>query len=102
MTSESFLPAESCASMADVRAAIDHVDTKIVTLLAERMRYIEAAARIKQDRDAVRDEARKAEVIAHACRVARGNGFPELLARQIYETLVEGSIRYELERFDKR
>lgn len=102
MTSESILPAEGCMSMADVRAAIDHVDTEIVTLFAERMRYIEAAARIKQERDAVRDEARKAEVIGHACRVAREHGFPEPLARQIYETLVEASIGYELERFDSR
>jgi isochorismate pyruvate lyase len=66
--------ADQCTTMAEVRAAIDEVDQRIVTLLAERMRYIEAAARIKQDRDAVRDEARKAEVIDHAAAVAAGSG----------------------------
>jgi len=88
--------------MEEVRAAIDHVDAEIVALLARRMRYIEAAARIKQDRAAVRDEPRKAEVIDHACAVARELGFPEDLTRRIYEMLVEGSIAYELDRFDER
>ena len=102
MTSESIVPAESCSSMKEVRAAIDHVDAEIVTLFARRMRYIEAAARIKQDREAVRDEPRKAEVIDHACVVAREVDFPEDLTRKIYEMLVEGSIAYEFDRFDER
>jgi isochorismate pyruvate lyase len=94
--------ADQCTTMAEVRAAIDEVDQRIVTLLAERMRYIEAAARIKQDRDAVRDEARKAEVIDHAAAVAAEAGFPPALVRKIYDLLVEGSIGYELDRFDAR
>jgi isochorismate pyruvate lyase len=102
MTSESIVPSDSCSSMAEVRAAIDHVDAEIVALFARRMRYIEAAARIKRDRAAVRDEPRKAEVIEHACAVARDLDFPPALTRQIYEILVEGSIAYEFDRFDKR
>ena len=94
--------AEQCTTMGEVRAAIDDCDRRIVTLLAERMRYIEAAARIKQDRDAVRDEARKQEVIDHAAAVAAEAGFPPALARGIYDLLVEGSIAHELERFDAR
>ena len=94
--------AEECTSMTEVRVAIDDCDRRIVTLLAERMRYIEAAACIKQDRNAVRDEARKAEVIDHAAAVAAEAGFPPALARAIYDLLVEGSITHELERFDAR
>lgn len=89
-------------TMEEVRGGIDHLDDAIVTLLARRMRYIEAAARIKQDRGAVRDESRKAEVIDHACTVAREQGFPEPLTRQLYEALVEGSIAYEFTHFDRR
>lgn len=88
--------------MPEVRAAIDHLDTEIVALLARRMRYIEAAARIKPDRDAVRDETRKAEVVDNACAAARERNFPQELTRQIYETLVEGSIAHEFEHFDLR
>jgi isochorismate pyruvate lyase len=94
--------ADHCTTMAQVRTAIDACDRRIVTLLAERMRYIEAAARIKQDRDAVRDEPRKQEVIDHAAAVASEAGFPPALVREIYDLLVEGSIAHELERFDAR
>ena len=88
--------------MAEVRAGVDHLDAAIVKLLGQRMRYMEAAARIKQHRDDVRDEPRKAAVIEHACAVGREEGVPELLVRQLYETLVESSIAYELDRFDRR
>jgi isochorismate pyruvate lyase len=88
--------------MTEVRAGIDALDRRIVTLLAERMRYIEAAARIKPTREAVRDEARKAAVIDHARAVAAEAGFPPELAGAVYEVLVEGSIAHELERFDGR
>lgn len=95
------IPAAECSDMGEVRAAIDGLDTLIVSLLAERMRYIEAAARIKPNRDAVRDEVRKAEVIAHAVRVADDRGFPPKLAYRLYDMLVEGSIAHELDVFDR-
>jgi isochorismate pyruvate lyase len=90
-----------CRTMADVRHAIDQLDQQIVTLLAERFRYMEAAARIKQDRGAVRDEPRKAEVIGNAGRVAAGEGGPVTRIQELYERLVESSIGYELEQFDR-
>ena len=46
MTDQKTVPAADCTDMSQVRAAIDALDTLVVTLLAERMRYIEAAARI--------------------------------------------------------
>jgi isochorismate pyruvate lyase len=102
MTKEAIVPAAECTSMTEVRAAIDSLDTLIVTLLAERMRYIEAAARIKPDRDAVRDDVRKAAVVAHAVKVADDRGFPPALAYRLYDMLVEGSIAHEFEKFDAR
>jgi len=101
-TDKKVVPAPECTDMGQVRAAIDGLDTLIVSLLAERMRYIEAAARIKPSRDAVRDEVRKAEVIAHAVKVAADRGFPPKLAYRLYDMLVEGSIAHEFERFDAR
>jgi isochorismate pyruvate lyase len=100
MTEKTPVPAADCTDMSQVRAAIDGLDTLIVSLLAERMRYIEAAARIKPSRDAVRDEVRKAEVVAHAVKVANDRGFPPKLAYRLYDMLVEGSIAHEFERFD--
>lgn len=98
---KTIVPAAECTDMSEVRAAIDSLDTLIVSLLAERMRYIEAAARIKPDRGAVRDEVRKAAVIAHAVKVADDRGFPPKLAYRLYDMLVEGSIAHEFERFDE-
>ena len=43
--------------MAEVRHGVDRLDEDIVRLLGERFRYMDAAARIKPDRAAVRDEA---------------------------------------------
>jgi len=50
----------------------------------------------------VRDEVRKAAVVAHAVKVANDRGFPPKLAYQLYDMLVEGSIAYEFETFDRR
>ena len=93
---------ESCTSMSEVRAGIDALDRELVALIAARMRYMDAAARIKSHRDDVRDDERKAEVIANARRAAAELGVPPDLAGALWEVLVENSIAYELEQFDRR
>ena len=93
---------EACQTMTEVRAGVDALDEQIVTLLGRRMRFMEAAARIKERREDVRDNVRKAAVIAHAREVAAQVGFPPELVASIYELLVEGSIAYEYDRFDER
>jgi isochorismate pyruvate lyase len=94
--------AEACTSMSDVRAEIDRIDRAVVALLAERMSFIEAAGRIKEQRCAVRDEARKADVLAKVTAEARRLGFPDSLAHAVYDVLVEGSIAHEFVVFDAK
>ncbi|AGH48548.1 MULTISPECIES: chorismate mutase [Sphingomonadales] len=96
------LAPEDCTTMIEVRAGVDALDEQIVTLLGRRMRYMDAAARIKTTRGAVRDEARKAQVIDNAAAVAARVGVPPALVRALYEQLVEGSIAYEFDKFDAR
>ena len=55
---------EACASMAEVRQGVDALDRALVRLLAERQRYMDAAARIKPDRSVVHDDARIEDVVA--------------------------------------
>ncbi len=86
--------------MAEVRHGVDRLDEQITALIGERFRYMDAAARIKPDRDAVRDEARKAEVIANVRRHAAKAAVPDLVIADLYERLVEASIAYEFDRFD--
>src|SRR5690606_33369358 len=91
---------DACTTMPEIRTAIDALDRDIVALLARRMRYIEAAARVKTSRGAVRDEARKADVIANACDAAEAHGLSRQHVAAIYELLVERSIAYEFRVFD--
>ena len=100
MNDERVLPAE-CQRMNEVRLSVDRLDREIVALLAERFRYMDAAARIKPDRDAVRDEWRKADVLAKVEAAAVRAGAPAEQVAALYEALVEASIAYELERFDQ-
>jgi isochorismate pyruvate lyase len=89
-----------CRTMAEVRAGVDALDAQLVALLGERFRYMDAAARIKPERGAVRDETRKAEVLANVARHAEAAGVPGDVAAELWERLVEASIAYEFERFD--
>ena len=89
-----------CMTMADVRAGVDDIDRQLATLLTTRFAFMAAAARIKEERSAVRDEGRKAQVIANAR--ANAEGYPPDVAARIWDVIVEESIAYELERFDGR
>ncbi|MFN3510998.1 MAG: chorismate mutase [Tsuneonella troitsensis] len=91
---------EDCTTMIDVRAGVDRTDREIMELLDRRFGYMRAAARIKQDRAAVRDENRKAAVIAAARADAEGRGLPAPAVEDIWERLVEASIAYEFEQWD--
>lgn len=93
--------APACQTMADVRTGVDALDRELVALLAQRFGYMDAAARIKADRGAVRDEARKAAVITNAETAAVAAGIPAGVTAQIWETLVEASIAYELAAWDR-
>lgn len=95
------LPPEDCTTMLDVRAGVDALDQELVALLARRFGYMRAAARIKPSRDAVRDEERKARVIAAAVAAAEARGIPTEVVGDIWERLVEGSIAYEFAEWDR-
>ena len=49
-----------CQTMAEVRQGVDALDRLLVAVLAERQRYMDAAARIKPDRAPSRAAARRA------------------------------------------
>ena len=92
---------DDCASMAEVRAGVDATDRELIELLARRFGYMRAAARIKPQRDAVRDEPRKKAVIDAACADAEARQLPRDGIGQMWETLVESSIAYELAEWDR-
>ena len=91
-----------CNSMTEVRAGVDDVDRRVVELLKRRFGYMDAAARIKPDREAVRDEWRKADVLAKVDAAAERMGVDRALMARLYEDLIETSIAHEFEENDRR
>jgi isochorismate pyruvate lyase len=89
-----------CRTMAEVRQGVDALDRALVSLLAERQGYMDAAARIKTDRTAVRDVARIEEVVAKVRAEARAQGLSEAIAEPVWRLLIDRCIAYELERWD--
>jgi isochorismate pyruvate lyase len=88
--------------MAELRAEIDRLDRLLVRLLSERQRYIERAAEIKHKRSDIRDEARISDVLAKVAAEAESAGLDPALAREVWQALVESSIKLELAAFDQR
>jgi isochorismate pyruvate lyase len=87
--------------MEEVRKGVDALDAELVALLARRFAYMRAAARIKPSRDQVRDEERKAEVIANAAGCAAELGLPQAAVARFWDLLVEESIAFELDCWDQ-
>jgi len=94
-------PPRACRTMAEVREGVDALDRALVALLAERQGYMDAAARIKHDRSAVRDEGRIEEVVAKVKAAALRAGLSEAIAEPVWRTLVERCIAHEFEAFDR-
>ena len=87
--------------MAEVRQGVDALDRALVSLLAERQRYMEAAARIKDGREAVRDEQRIEQVVARVRTAARKAGLSEDIAEPVWRTLIDRCIAHELDVWDR-
>jgi isochorismate pyruvate lyase len=96
------VPPERCRDMPALRREIDRIDRALVALLAQRQSYIERAAAIKPERSRIRDEARKADVIAKVLAEAGRKGLSPAIAEPVWQELVECCIAHELAAFDAR
>lgn len=92
--------AETAQTMADVRYEIDRLDRILVGLLQERQSFMDAAARIKGDRNIVHDRARIEDVVAKVLAEARRQGLSPAIAEPVWRTLIDRCIAYEFEAFD--
>lgn len=89
-------PAPACETLDEVRASIDELDARIVSLLAERRGYVLQAARFKKTPDAVRVPAREAQVIAHVKALAHRAGIEPELVEALYRQMIDGFVRIEV------
>lgn len=99
MTKTTSLP--PMETMSDVREQVDRIDAELIALMTQRFACMDAAARIKQDRTAVRDEGRKAQVLDNVKRLASSAGVPVPTVAAMWEMLIETSISYEFQKWDQ-
>ncbi len=92
---------EDCQSMAEVRQGVDALDRALVRLLAERQRYMDAAARIKPDRSVVHDQARIEDVVAKVLAAAGPAGLSPAIAEPVWRTLIDRCIAHEFSVWDR-
>ncbi|MCS3514322.1 MULTISPECIES: chorismate mutase [Pseudomonas] len=88
--------AVTCTTLEEVRNNIDRLDQQIVTLLAERGRYVSQAARFKKDTDGVKAPQRVEQVIAKVRDLAQAVGANPEVTEQVYRAMIAAFIQQEL------
>lgn len=88
-------PPADCLTKEDVRVEIDRIDQGLLTLLAERHRYVTRMAEIKTDPHEAFDPARIETVIAKQRRRAEELELDEDQAELIWRTLISWNVNYE-------
>ena len=88
--------AVNCTTLEQVRNNIDRLDQQIVTLLAERGRYVSQAARFKKDTDGVKAPQRVEQVIAKVRDLAQAVGANPEVTEQVYRAMIAAFIQQEL------
>lgn len=86
-------------TLAEVRAAIDAMDEKIVPLLCERLYYVTQAAQFKPSVSGVVVQWRVEEVVENALRLAKPFGANAETIETIYRVLIDASTRDEQQRW---
>ena len=79
-----------------VRTEIDALDAQLVALIAQRQRWVEAAGRLKTDRDAVRAPDRVEAVIRKVRALAATAGADPTVVERTYRAMIAAFIDLEL------
>lgn len=93
---------EDCISLEDIRNEIDKIDKSIISMFAERNKFVQAIVRFKFDTAGIRAEARKNEVISQRKEWAEEKGLDSGTFAKIYELLIESNIKQELRIFKSK
>lgn len=88
-------PPAECQTKEDVRAEIDRIDQALLTLFAERHRYVTRMAQIKTDPHEALDPVRIEAVIKKQRGRAEELDLDEDQAELIWRTLINWNVNYE-------
>ncbi|MGW3789439.1 chorismate mutase [Micromonospora chokoriensis] len=83
--------------IAELRGVIDHLDQRIIALLAERTRVVQELTAHKTDEATVRSPDRVRQVLDRVSDLAVGNGMPPEVAVGTYRALIEELTRMQLD-----
>jgi isochorismate pyruvate lyase len=95
------LPAD-CNDMTDIRTEIDRIDQTIISLIAERYTYVQAAAKFKKDETAVRAPERFKAMLEKRREWATVGGLNPDVIEKIYTDLVNYFIGEELKHWTNK
>lgn len=84
-----------CTTMLEVRQGVNALDDILVPLLVQRSGFITEAARVKNDAQLVRDEARIQDVVDRVRERAVTEGGDPALIEQLYRGMMELFIAHE-------
>jgi isochorismate pyruvate lyase len=84
-----------CTTKEDVRVELDRIDQALLTLFAERHRYVTRMAEIKTDPHEAYDPARIGVIISKQRKRAEELGLDEDQAELIWRTLIDWNVNYE-------
>jgi isochorismate pyruvate lyase len=90
---------QHCTTMTDVRRCVDALDDVLVPLLVQRSGYMTQAARIKQQENQVRDEARIQAIVDRVRKLALIEGGEPAVIEALYRSLMEVCISFEHREF---
>lgn len=85
-----------CKNINEVRENIDILDRQIVKLISERSKFVEQAAKFKNDSEDVKAPKRVEMVIEKVRAIAEENDVNPQIIEQVYRTMITCFINEEL------
>lgn len=92
-------PPGDCASIEDVREAIDGLDRGILGLLGQRARYVASAARFKTDGRSVQAPERQKAMLARRRGWAEEEGLDPDFVEELFGRIVSHFVGREMDRW---
>jgi len=91
-----------CETLAEVRENIDRLDRQILTLMAERGKYVAEAGRFKPNPAAVSDPARVEAILAKVRTIAGEDGLSPEVAERTFRAMIAAFEDFEREDWTRR
>lgn len=87
---------DACEGLADIRAGIDHLDHRIIDMMAKRMAYVKAAVQFKLDEESIPAPSRVAAQLAERRRWAEQAGLPPDGVAMLFSGMINWFIQQQI------